>query len=75
MARSTIYVQYKSGQAASGIRVSLGFSGGNSPEVLTNSNGEAMVQHSSTGSARLYVDGTDVGEMMTPGEKAVTLPR
>lgn len=43
------------------------FSGGMTKEVYTNEDGVAYVSHSSTGKATVYINGKDVGRMITPG--------
>lgn len=71
--RSKIYVQYRSGSKANGKKVVLGFSGlgGMTSPVYTDRDGVAIVVHSSTGKAAVYVGGSKVGEFSAPGETVV----
>jgi len=76
MPSSTVTIT-RNGRPASGIRVVLEWNGfvnlGQSDPVYTNSDGVAFIQHSSTGSATVYVDGKNQGKMSTPGGKPVRL--
>ena len=73
--RSVVYVQYKSGSKASGIKVQLGFSGllsgGMTSSYYTDSSGRAIVEHSSRGTATVYVKGSKRGTFQAPGETVV----
>lgn len=77
MAVTTIRVQYRSGKPAAGYRVSLTFTsmlGGVTGTVSTDSQGMAQIQHSSSGSANVIVQGTTrLHNVHCPGEYAVTL--
>ena len=76
MATTVILVQHRDGSKASGVRVTLSFSGilsGMSSPVLTDRDGRAMISHTSTGEATVYVDGKDRGRVRTPGQFAFTL--
>ena len=68
---SKIHVQYKDGSKPSGAKVSLGFSTGVSEAAYTDSNGTAVVGHSSRGSAKVFVKGMNVGTLSAPGETVV----
>ena len=46
---------------------------GQSNAVQTNANGVAVVDHRSTGTAIVYVNGRKMGTMKTPGEHMVTV--
>lgn len=55
---------------AKGVRVRLSFDsslGGFSKDYYTDDNGTAIVEHSSTGMATVYLNGKDSGRMRTPG--------
>ena len=74
MNHSTIYVQYKDGSKPKGAKVCLGFSrGGVTKDFFTDRDGIAIVAHSSVGTAKVYVGGTDYGSFHAPGTYAVTL--
>ena len=71
MAESVIVVQRNGGGYVKGARVRLGFTFGLTDTVYTDSDGEAVVEHSSTGQATVYVNGAKRGTMNTPGRKLV----
>ena len=77
MAVTTIRVQYRGGKPAPGYRVSLTFTsplGGVTDSQLTDSQGLAQIQHSSTGPANVIVQGTTrLHGVRCPGEYTVTL--
>ena len=54
-----------------GAGVALGFSNGVTDSVYTDSDGEAVIEHSTTGNATIFVNGQDKGSMNTPGRKLV----
>lgn len=74
MAKETSIVKvYDSqrGRWAASVRVQLGWDGiinlGMSEQVRTDESGMAVVQHSATGEANVYIDGKKIGKMHTPG--------
>lgn len=71
MAESVVVVQRTGGTYVKGVWVNLGFFDGVAKGAYTDSNGEAVISHSNTGKATVYVDGTDKGTMTTPGRKLV----
>lgn len=71
MAESVVVVQRNGGGYVKGSRVVLGFSNGVTDSVYTDSDGEAVIEHRNTGSATVYVDGSDKGSMNTPGRKLI----
>ncbi|MCB9532493.1 MAG: hypothetical protein H6700_12070 [Myxococcales bacterium] len=75
MPYTTVIVQHKSGTPASGVRVVLSFGSfsGQTKPVLTDRDGRALIEHSHTGSATVYVDGRDRGSVRTPGSAAFTI--
>lgn len=76
MAATTIIVQSRSGHPVRGARVCLGFHGptrGMSDTAYTDSDGRAVIVHSSGGRATVYVNGHDQGSMQTPGRFAATV--
>ncbi len=73
---STIYVSYRDGSKPNGKKVIIGFSGltgGMSRPAYTDRDGRALVEHSSTGRATVYVDGRDYGSFHAPGTFSVVL--
>ena len=73
MATSTVHVQYRDGSPGSHLSVVLGFSAGMTKQVFTDSRGEAVVEHSSVGQAKVYVSGNAYHSFSAPGRTAVTL--
>ena len=73
MPASTIIVQYKDGSPASSKRVVLGFSSGLTENAYTDDHGLAVVEHSSTGRADVYVSGDKVGSFTAPGKYAAVI--
>lgn len=65
MATSTVIV-YKNGKPASGVRVTIGFTMGQS-EARTDANGVATVTHGLQGEATVYLNGQQKGKMRAPG--------
>jgi len=63
------------GKYLSGARVVLGwmggFNAGQSQPQRTDSNGEVVIHHSSTGEATVYVDGQDIATVRTPCDTEV----
>lgn len=68
---------YRGGQPASNIKVTLEYNGfaqnGFTTPVYTNSSGVAIISHSSTGKANIYVNGSQKGAMSTPGNGSIHL--
>ncbi len=54
-----------------GAKVALGWNGivnlGVSRNIYTDQNGLALIEHASTGEAEVYINGSMVGYMQTPG--------
>lgn len=76
MNHSKIHVQYRDGSKAKGVRVVLGFTsalGGMTKEAYTDAYGTAIVHHSSTGHADVYVSDKKCGSLHAPGETVVFL--
>ncbi|MDX2471184.1 MAG: hypothetical protein QNL04_11480 [SAR324 cluster bacterium] len=73
MSTSSVNVYSASGTPQKGIKVVLGFSLGMSKPAWTDSNGNAEVEHSTTGKATIYVNGNSVGEFLTPGHFTATI--
>ncbi len=63
---------YKNQKPASGIKVTLEFSGianvGFTKPVYTDSNGVALVEHASTGKANVYINGSRKGSIHAPNQ-------
>jgi hypothetical protein len=72
MPQSTIQVQ-KYGKPISGARVVLSFSVGQTDPAYTDSDGNAKVNHESTGEATIFVDGNETRKMRAPGSATVTI--
>lgn len=75
MAESVVAVQGTGGGYVQGARVALGFSKGVTDSVYTDRNGEAVIEHRTTGNATVYVNGLDKGSMNAPGRKLVFIWR
>ena len=77
MPTTTVRVQYKSGKPAPGYKVNLTFTsslGGVAGGILTDSRWIAQVNHSSSGAAKVIVQGTTrLNNVHCPGEYTVTL--
>jgi len=62
---------YRNSKPVRNVKVSLEFNGvmqsGFSKSAYTNANGVALVSHSSTGKANVWIDGKKRGTMNTPG--------
>lgn len=74
MHHSKIYVEYGDGSKPKGAKVVLGFRGmlgGMTKAAYTDSHGVAIVEHSSTGQADVYVGGKKLGSLHAPGETVV----
>lgn len=71
MAESLVVVQRSGGGYVQGAKVVLGFSNGVTSAVYTDSNGEAVIEHSTTGQAKVYVNGSEKGSMTAPGRKLI----
>lgn len=72
MPMSRIHVQYRDGSAARHVRVVLGFSAGVTHDAYTDDHGDAIVEHTSSGQATVYVSGSDCGKFHAPGTFVVT---
>lgn len=71
MPASTIFVNYSDGSPCSNTKVVLGFSSGMSKPAYTDRQGAATVEHSSTGSATVYVSVKNCGSFRAPGRTSV----
>jgi len=65
------------GKWESNVKVRLSWSGfvnlGMSSPVYTDRNGTAIIEHSATGQATVFVNGREVGRMQTPGDWTVRI--
>jgi len=71
---SKIRVQYSDGEPARGIKVSLsidGFLSGGIVKSYTNKDGDAIIGHESTGTAKIIINGRTRGNLKVPGETVV----
>lgn len=74
MATTTIVViNENTGKRVENVKVDLEFSGGFAKTEWTDYSGEAVLQHTSTGRASLYVDGSYLYDINTPGYKTVRI--
>ena len=67
-------MSYGDGSKPKGTKVVLGFTsllGGMTKPAYTDAYGIALVEHSSTGNADIYVSGSKRGSFHAPGETAV----
>jgi len=70
---SKIHVQYGDGSKPKGAKVVLGFSGSMSKPAYTDAYGTAVIEHSSTGRADVYVSGKKCASLNAPGETVAML--
>jgi hypothetical protein len=70
---SIIHVQYGDGSPARGAKVVLGFNCVMSRPTYADRAGNATVDHTSVGRARIYVRGRAYHEFHAPGRTAVTI--
>lgn len=74
MPASTIIVQHRDGSPARRTRVSMAFDfGGSTEDSFTDNHGMAVVSHSSSGRATVFVQGRKCGSFHAPGKYAVTI--
>lgn len=78
MPKSVIIVQRKGGGYVKDAKVTIEFpflhhplSAGFSKACYTNKDGEAVIEHSNTGRANIYVNGKDVDSFDAPDEKII----
>lgn len=75
MAESVIIVQRKGGGYVKDAKVSLEFSGffsgGFTKSYYTDSYGKAVIEHSSTGQATIWVNGKKAGRINAPDREVV----
>jgi len=71
MPESVVVVQKTGNGYVEGAKVTLAFTFGMTDTVRTDSNGEAVIEHASTGEATVYVNGRKCTSMNTPGRKLV----
>lgn len=68
---------YRNGKPASNIKITLEYTGlsqsGFTTPAYTNSSGIATINHSSTGKATIYVNGSSRRSMNTPGSDIIYL--
>ena len=74
MSQTTMVTVYYNGRPLQGVRVGLifgGIFGGYTPDFYTDFNGTAFIEHASTGTANIYVDGRLVDSGYCPGRFVV----
>lgn len=72
MPASTIFVNHPDGSPCRSAKVSLGFLGGLTKHGFTDNRGTVTIEHSSTGTATVFVRGMDCGKFHAPGRTSVT---
>ena len=76
MATSKVTI-YRNQVPARGLRVSLEYTGlfqsGFTSNYYTNDDGEAYIEHASTGKATVFINGNAKGTMKTPGSEVYYL--
>jgi hypothetical protein len=70
---STIHVQYRDGSPARQSKIVLGFVGGMTKPAFTDSYGDAVIEHASSGAATVYVSGRAYHSFHAPGRTGVTI--
>ena len=73
MPASTIYVQYSDGSSAKGVKVDMSISGASCKPAYVDRDGKAVIQHASSGPAKVYIHGSCRGEFRAPGTIAVNV--
>jgi hypothetical protein len=73
MPTSTIHVQHSDGSPCRHVRVTLEFSYGLTGGAYTNNYGEAVIDHTTTGTAWIHVDGKRYHSFHAPARQAVTV--
>lgn len=68
---SKVHVQFRDGSVPKGKKVEISINGAFAKAAYTDSSGTAVIEHSSSGSAKVYVNGSCVGTFRAPGETAV----
>jgi len=69
---STVYVYNRDGNPVKHKRVAISISGGGMADCVTDGSGCATIAHSSEGTAKVYVNGKEVGRLHVPGSTQVT---
>ncbi|MEM7477153.1 MAG: hypothetical protein AAF483_19390 [Planctomycetota bacterium] len=71
MHSSTVTVSFGDGGAAKGKKVEVSINGAFCKAAFTDNRGVASIQHDSTGAAKVYVNGSCVGQFQAPGSTRV----
>ncbi len=71
MSESVIIVQRKGGGYVKDVKVSLEFWGGFTKSYYTDNYGKAVIEHSSTGQATIWVNSKKVGKINAPDREVV----
>lgn len=74
MAASTIIVSYKDGGKAVGKKVEMSINGASCKPAFTDSSGQATIEHTSSGEAKVYIDGKCVARFRAPGRTSAVVP-
>ncbi|WP_295387750.1 hypothetical protein [uncultured Thiodictyon sp.] len=70
---STVYVYNRDRKPVKHKRVAISISGGGMADGVTDDSGCATISHSSESTAKVYVNGTEVGRFHAPGSTEVTV--
>lgn len=66
-----IFVQCSDRSSAKGVKVEMPINGGSCKGAFVDSSGKAVISHSSSGAAKVYIHGSLRGEFRAPGSIAV----
>jgi hypothetical protein len=70
---STVCVYDSNGNPIRSKKVEISISSGGMAHGITGSSGCAEISHSSKGTAKIYVNGSQVGSFTVPGRTTVTI--
>ena len=73
MPASTIYVQYSDGSSAEGVKVEMSINGASCRGEFVDKSGKAVISHSTSGEAKVYIHGSLRGEFRAPGSISVNV--
>ncbi|NND96802.1 MAG: hypothetical protein HKN47_05665 [Pirellulaceae bacterium] len=74
MAASKIHVQYGDGSSAKGVKVEMSINGASCKGAYVDSSGVAIIEHTTSGLARVYIHGSKVAEFRAPGTTMAKVP-
>lgn len=73
MPASTIHVQYSDGSSTKGVKVEMSINGASCKGAFVDSSGKAVISHSGSGNAKVYIGGSLRGQFRAPGTIAVNV--